>query len=482
MKRLTIGMIGALLASLAVAGTADATPTPNDISNISGYELYQAGATTDTTTFKAPTVSCPATGDTGIAPGTYGMVSARFGVTALLYGADVKYTCHDGTLTTQEALWVSGQETKFSHPIAPGDTITTTLTVGSTGSTVSIKDVTLPRTFTEAGTGLETYANLEYFGARAVFVPVMVDQQTVQEQLPAAQFTPISFTATTVGGKPLGNITPRTALEIAQDCLVEAQTLAISNGKNFIVTIPPVNITDFGPRVTPAGSVIEIDGVGFSTSTKVIFMGNQAAKFSLVSPTKLMATVPMASQSGPITVTNSTGALAGSTTSPCSENVTPTITKFTPTSGRTGIAVTLNGGGFNQITSVLFGVTPAVFTRSSAIAVKAVVPNGATSGPITVNTIWGTGTSTTSFTVTLSVTGFSPASGPAGTVVSINGVGFNAGSKVKFNGKAATTTHFLSSTHLTATVPAGAASGPLTVTNSTAPTGTVTAPAPFTVS
>jgi hypothetical protein len=142
--------------------------------------------------------------------------------------------------------------------------------------------------------------------------------------------------------------------------------------------------------------------------------------------------------------------------------------------------VTLNGGGFNQMKSVLFGTTPAAFTRSSPIALKAVVPNGATPGPITVNTIWGTTTTATFFNVTLSVTGVSPASGPVGTVVTVNGLGFNAGSKVKFNGKAATT-HFVSATQLTATVPTGATSGPLTVTNASAPSGTVTSPAPFTV-
>ena len=42
--------------------------------------------------------------------------------------------------------------------------------------------------------------------------------------------------------------------------------------------------------------------------------------------------------------------------------------------------------------------------------------------------------------VTLSVTGFSPSSGPVGTSVTVNGVGFNSSSIVKFNGIAAATT------------------------------------------
>jgi uncharacterized repeat protein (TIGR03803 family) len=58
-----------------------------------------------------------------------------------------------------------------------------------------------------------------------------------------------------------------------------------------------------------------------------------------------------------------------------------------------------------------------------------------------------------------------PTYGRVGAEVQILGQGFTSGSKVFFNGTAATFTR-LSSTFLKATVPAGASSGPITVTTS----------------
>jgi uncharacterized protein (TIGR03437 family) len=57
--------------------------------------------------------------------------------------------------------------------------------------------------------------------------------------------------------------------------------------------------------------------------------------------------------------------------------------------------------------------------------------------------------------------------------VTINGVGFNSGSTVKFNGVAASGVMHVSSTQLQATVPSGATTGAITVKNATAPAGTV---------
>jgi hypothetical protein len=61
------------------------------------------------------------------------------------------------------------------------------------------------------------------------------------------------------------------------------------------------------------------------------------------------------------------------------------------------------------------------------------------------------------------ITAFAPGSGPAGTSVSISGTGFGTTTTVRFNGVAA---GFVlnSSTMLTATVPPGASTGPITVT------------------
>ena len=59
------------------------------------------------------------------------------------------------------------------------------------------------------------------------------------------------------------------------------------------------------------------------------------------------------------------------------------------------------------------------------------------------------------------ITSFSPASGPVGTVVTISGTGFIGGVAVSFNGVASSSFAFLSDTQVQATVPLGATTGPV---------------------
>ena len=65
-----------------------------------------------------------------------------------------------------------------------------------------------------------------------------------------------------------------------------------------------------------------------------------------------------------------------------------------------------------------------------------------------------------------SITSFSPSSGGAGTVVTITGVGLDGVTSVKIGRRALTSVTGVSSTSVTAVIPAGATSGPLVVTNS----------------
>jgi uncharacterized protein (TIGR03437 family) len=77
-----------------------------------------------------------------------------------------------------------------------------------------------------------------------------------------------------------------------------------------------------------------------------------------------------------------------------------------------------------------------------------------------------TATSPTSFIVTPIITGLSPSTGSVGTTVIIAGTGFDTASAndiVKFNGTPAVVMSS-TSTQIIATVPAGATTGPVTVT------------------
>lgn len=247
---------------------------------------------------------------------------------------------------------------------------------------------------------------------------------------------------------------------------------------------PTLSITGISPNHGPATTVVTITGVGFTGTSSVAFNGTPSSTVTHVSSTQLQATAPAGGTTGQITVSNTTAPTGTVHSAAYYAYAAPTVSSFFPSSGITGSTVTINGQDFTPNATVKFGtLSSASVTFVSTSSLKAKVPNGAVTGTISVTTPAGTGTSASSFTPTLSITGFSPGSGPVGTVVQINGVGFNSHSVVKFNGTQATTVAFVSSTQLKATVPAGATTGPITVTNGSAsfPTGSVTSPTSFTV-
>ena len=82
----------------------------------------------------------------------------------------------------------------------------------------------------------------------------------------------------------------------------------------------------------------------------------------------------------------------------------PTLTRFSPTQGPVGTRVTLTGTHLFEATALRFnGVDASQFEVMSGTTIEAVVPPGASSGPISVATPGGTAVTDDSFTVT---TGF----------------------------------------------------------------------------
>jgi large repetitive protein len=195
--------------------------------------------------------------------------------------------------------------------------------------------------------------------------------------------------------------------------------------------------------------------------------------------------------------------------------VAASITGFTPAAGIENIVntcigtqVTITGVGFAQdgqggnvaVTGVSFNGTPAPsFRIGSDTTLYATVPATATTGPITVATSAGAATSTTPFYVfrcaanapggpiggtagspgstVPTVTSFSPAKGGPGARVTISGTAFSGVTKVQIGGVVAKFTVVSAST-ITATVPAKAKTGKISVT---APDGTRTSSAKFIV-
>jgi hypothetical protein len=161
-----------------------------------------------------------------------------------------------------------------------------------------------------------------------------------------------------------------------------------------------------------------------------------------------------------------------------SSNV-PKLASFTPSSGITGSTVTIHGTALGGVTSVEFRTLSAHFKVVSATEVEAVVPDGASAGKLSLTTPVGSAQSKGKFAPTLSVISFSPHAGGTGTRVTIKGIGFSASSVVSFGGVAATVDS-ASAKKLKVTVPSGALAGAISVTNASAPAGTVFSATSFT--
>src|SRR5438094_2792084 len=151
------------------------------------------------------------------------------------------------------------------------------------------------------------------------------------------------------------------------------------------------------------------------------------------------------------------------------------ITSFSPTFGSVGDQVTITGSGFPttpppQNLVVRFnGIrdTTAQSTAADGSTIKAQVPAGATSGPISVQVNGGTvAMSAQDFTVIGPgpyVTSFSPPVGSANTLVTIQGVHFTTATNAYFAGVAGTSFFVQSENQLQVRAPSGVVSGAISV-------------------
>jgi hypothetical protein len=158
----------------------------------------------------------------------------------------------------------------------------------------------------------------------------------------------------------------------------------------------------------------------------------------------------------------------------------PVVTGFTPTSGAVGgKTITVVGSSFTGATQVAFTkvgggtVNATTFSIVDSGHINVKIPVGAITGPVSVTNASATGTSVGNFLVNAKIKTFSPTSGPVGTVVTITGYTLTGTTKVRFGTR---TAHFtvLNDTTIMATVPAGAVTGPISITNAGGKTKTKT--------
>jgi hypothetical protein len=159
----------------------------------------------------------------------------------------------------------------------------------------------------------------------------------------------------------------------------------------------------------------------------------------------------------------------------------PIIDEVTPARGMTGSKVSIKGSNFAGTAEVSFnGAAARSFVIVSPEEIKAVVPDDALSGPVSVSTPRGEARSSGSFSFLLppTVSGVTPTGGAAGSKVQIIGANLIDATGVEFNGLSAAF-EVDSAMQITATVPAGAASGPVAVKTLG---GTAISPGNFTIS
>jgi hypothetical protein len=213
-----------------------------------------------------------------------------------------------------------------------------------------------------------------------------------------------------------------------------------------------LSVGGFSPASGPTGCVVVITGTDFNnpTVTSVAFGAGTATDVKIVSGTEIWATVPGTATDGPITLTNSAGQTATSSTNFAHTtgpgDCAPTIASFTPTCGPAGTDVTITGT--NLLKSTLLGgdvefapytAPPTTATAVSPTEIMVDVPAGAQDGPLTVTTFGGsTVISGATFDAGTCITDFNPKSGDAGTAVTITGVGFEGVSSVTFAGAGGT--------------------------------------------
>lgn len=241
------------------------------------------------------------------------------------------------------------------------------------------------------------------------------------------------------------------------------------------------SISSFSPWYGQPGDQVVIYGSGFvQGGTTVRFHGTVASATVTTLPPneQITAFVPAGAMTGPISV--QTG---GSPYSTSSNFVVigagPYISDFSPGSGGSSTAITLNGTHFTGTTSVTIGGVNASFsppTTDSQLLVT--TPVGVLSGKIVVMNSSGTGTSSNNFYAPPTLTSFSPSSGHSGSNIVITGKNFLNASAVRFNGTDATSFVVNANTQITAVLPTNVTSG---VVNVVAPGGQISSTSNFLV-
>lgn len=238
----------------------------------------------------------------------------------------------------------------------------------------------------------------------------------------------------------------------------------------FIHTGP--SLSSYLPTAGPPGTTVTIKGKNFTGVNAVTFQGIAASSFNVLSDSVIEAvTAP-----GSYGIVKATSALGAGTLPGFN---LPFIRSFSPVSGTYNSNDTIKGFNFTGATAVTFGNVPALsFSVLSDTVIAAKIGIGAT-GNVRVFNTYGNATSSSFFSFISQppvITNYTPTSGSAGTLISINGNHLAGIQSVSIGGTQAASFSVLTDTTMTIIVGAGS-SGNIQIFN---PAGFATASPAFT--
>jgi hypothetical protein len=182
------------------AGAANATST-----SFGGWVFGVKAAKSVTAEFKVPTLKCTSA-TRGILP--FAALQSGSAKSPKTSAGGVLLVCQGGSPAAAATVIVNNTETNdTTHALHTGDLMQATVTISATKTTATIADLTAGHTFkfTKSGTG-----------GTAIDEAIIDDSlvNTSNQQLPVVNFGKISYSKAAVGGKAIGTVTSRTAVNM----------------------------------------------------------------------------------------------------------------------------------------------------------------------------------------------------------------------------------------------------------------------------
>lgn len=192
---------------------------------------------------------------------------------------------------------------------------------------------------------------------------------------------------------------------------------------------PKPVISSFSPKAGAPGTVVELTGKNFAKGYSV-WLGTTEVTLIELTATKMKVEIPQNAKTGRFVMKGTYIVESKSLFNVVEKRPPPKIEGFSPLSGPPGSQVVLSGSNFSTQTFeniVMLGNTQVPVKSSAPGQLIVIIPKDAVTGKFQI-TIAGGGTSFSpaQFVVMqpLTIKGFSPASGPPGSEVTLFGTGF----------------------------------------------------------